>query len=161
MKFVLLINLELLTITCTNSFLLNIAEHEIFYASKYENANYCWHFHIYLQRKFHAPLSWTWNKFYNLGACWWDAFLQSRSMWPSFEIFIRGGWMYILTKFEGAGTFGRQDMNPQLETWLSVFTKVSRSDVVLWKVTSDGRMHAMIKSERDWHLLKQDTRVDF
>ena len=50
MKFLLLINLKLLTIA--NSFLLNIAEHEIFSANKYENANYCWHFHIYLQRKF-------------------------------------------------------------------------------------------------------------
>ena len=38
MKFVLLINLRLLTIA--NSFLLNIAEHENFSASKYENANY-------------------------------------------------------------------------------------------------------------------------
>ena len=45
MKFVLLINLKLLTIA--NSFLLNIAEHENFSANKYENANYCWHFHIY------------------------------------------------------------------------------------------------------------------
>ena len=34
-------------ITITNSFLLNIAEHENFSANKYENANYCWHFHIY------------------------------------------------------------------------------------------------------------------
>ena len=31
----------------TKSFLLNIAEHETFSANKYENANYCWHFHIY------------------------------------------------------------------------------------------------------------------
>ena len=45
MKFVQLINLKLLTIV--NSFLLNIAEHENFSANKYENANYCWHFHIY------------------------------------------------------------------------------------------------------------------
>ena len=45
MKFVLLINLKLLTIA--NFFLLNIAEHENFSANKYENANYCWHFHIY------------------------------------------------------------------------------------------------------------------
>ena len=45
MKFVLLINLKLLTIA--NSFLLNIAEHENFSANKYENANWCWHFHIY------------------------------------------------------------------------------------------------------------------
>ena len=44
-KFVLLLNLKLLTIA--NSFLLNIAEHENFSANKYENANYCWHFHIY------------------------------------------------------------------------------------------------------------------
>ena len=38
MKFVLLINLKLLTIA--NSSLLNIAEHETFSAYKYENANY-------------------------------------------------------------------------------------------------------------------------
>ena len=44
MKFVLLINRKLLTIA--NSFLLNIAEHEIFSANKYENANNSWHFHI-------------------------------------------------------------------------------------------------------------------
>ena len=37
-------NLKLPTIA--NSFLLNIAEHENFSANKYENANYCWHFHI-------------------------------------------------------------------------------------------------------------------
>ena len=45
MKFILLINLKLPTIT--NSFLLNIAGHKNFCANKYENANYCWHFHIY------------------------------------------------------------------------------------------------------------------
>ena len=44
MKFVLLINLKLLTIA--NSFLLNIVEHEILSANKYENANYYWYFHI-------------------------------------------------------------------------------------------------------------------
>ena len=38
MKFVLLINLKLLSIA--NAFLLNIAKHEIFFAKKYENANY-------------------------------------------------------------------------------------------------------------------------
>ena len=37
-------------------FLLNIAEHEIFSANKYENTNNSWHFHIYLQRNFHAQL---------------------------------------------------------------------------------------------------------
>ena len=45
MKFVLLINLKLLT--NANSFLRNKAEHENFSANKYENANFCWHFHIY------------------------------------------------------------------------------------------------------------------
>ena len=45
MNFVLLINLKLLTIA--NSFLLNITEHVIFSANKYENANNSWHFHIY------------------------------------------------------------------------------------------------------------------
>ena len=44
MKFVLLINLKLLTIA--NVFLLNIVEHENSSANKYENANYCLHFHI-------------------------------------------------------------------------------------------------------------------
>ena len=38
-------NLKLLTMP--TSFLVNIAEHENFSAYKYENANYCWHFHIY------------------------------------------------------------------------------------------------------------------
>ena len=38
MKFVLLINLKLLTIA--NAFFLNIAEHKNFSANKYENANY-------------------------------------------------------------------------------------------------------------------------
>ena len=28
-------------------FMLNSAEHEIFSANKYENANYSWHFHLY------------------------------------------------------------------------------------------------------------------
>ena len=37
MKFALLINNNLLTIA--NSFLLNIAEHELFSATKYKNAN--------------------------------------------------------------------------------------------------------------------------
>ena len=45
MEFVLLINLKLLIFE--NSSLLNIAEYENFSAGKYENANYCWHFHIY------------------------------------------------------------------------------------------------------------------
>ena len=30
-----------------NFFMLNSAEHEIFSANKYENANNSWHFHIY------------------------------------------------------------------------------------------------------------------
>ena len=38
MKFVLLINQKLRT--TANYFLLNVAEHEIFSANKYENANY-------------------------------------------------------------------------------------------------------------------------
>ena len=32
------------------------------WANKYENANYSWYFHIYLQRKFHAWLRWAWKK---------------------------------------------------------------------------------------------------
>ena len=66
MKFVLLINIKLLNIVI--SFLLNIAEHENWFANKYENANFYWHFHIHKQRKFHAQLSWAWKKFYDLGA---------------------------------------------------------------------------------------------
>ena len=38
---------NLKSLTFSNSFLLNIAEHEAFSAKRYENANYCWHFHIY------------------------------------------------------------------------------------------------------------------
>ena len=38
-------NLKLQTIE--NYLLFNIAEHENFSANKYENANHCWHFHIY------------------------------------------------------------------------------------------------------------------
>ena len=34
-------------LTIANSFLLDIAEHENVPGNKYENANYCWHFHIY------------------------------------------------------------------------------------------------------------------
>ena len=45
LKFVLLINHKLLTIAYFP--LLNITEHKIFSADKYENANYCWHFYIY------------------------------------------------------------------------------------------------------------------
>ena len=37
-------------------FMLNSAEHELFSANKYENANNSWHFHIYLQRNFYAQL---------------------------------------------------------------------------------------------------------
>ena len=48
MKFILLINIKLLTIT--NSVLLNIAEHEKFSVNKFENANNEYenaNFHIY------------------------------------------------------------------------------------------------------------------
>ena len=45
MKCVQLVNLKLLAIQ--NSFLLKLAEHEIFSANKYENANNSLHFHIY------------------------------------------------------------------------------------------------------------------
>ena len=41
MKFVMLINIKMLTIA--NSFLRNIAEQENYSANKYENANICWH----------------------------------------------------------------------------------------------------------------------
>ena len=37
-------------------FVLNSAEHELFPANKYENANNSWHFHTYYQRNFHAQL---------------------------------------------------------------------------------------------------------
>ena len=50
-------NKSQITKKIANSFLLNITEHENFSANKYENANYCWHFHIYQKRKFHAQLS--------------------------------------------------------------------------------------------------------
>ena len=66
MKFVLLINLKLLTIAMF--FLLNIAELENFSVNKYENANNSWHFHIYKQKKFHAQPSWAWKRFYKLWA---------------------------------------------------------------------------------------------
>ena len=49
MKFVLLINLKLLTIA--SSFLLNMAEHENVSANKDENANYCWTFSYLLAEK--------------------------------------------------------------------------------------------------------------
>ena len=39
--------------------MLNSAEHEIFSANKYENANNSWHFHIYKQRNFHDQLCLT------------------------------------------------------------------------------------------------------
>ena len=45
MEFSMPINLILQK--AANSFLLNRAEHENFSANKYENASYCWHFHIY------------------------------------------------------------------------------------------------------------------
>ena len=72
-------------------FMLNSAEHGIFSANKYENANSSWHFHIYKQRKSHAKLclarknsqlsvisdllawqiscsvSWTWTSFITSG----------------------------------------------------------------------------------------------
>ena len=51
----MLINLKLLT--TANSFLLNLDEHVNFSVNKYKNANYCWHFPIYWQRKFNAQLS--------------------------------------------------------------------------------------------------------
>ena len=43
-------------------------KHEKFSANKYENDDYCWHFHIYQQRNFRTRLSWAWKKFYNLRA---------------------------------------------------------------------------------------------
>ena len=58
-------NKSLITDNCKH-FLPDIAEHENFSAYKYENANYCWHFHIYQQRKVHAQLRWAWKRFYNL-----------------------------------------------------------------------------------------------
>ena len=55
MKFVMLINLKLLTIA--NSFLLNIAEHETFFAYKYENTNFVGIF-IFISRE-NFILSWV------------------------------------------------------------------------------------------------------
>ena len=64
MKFVLLINLKLLT--TANSFLLNIAEHENFSANKYENANYFWHFHFISKENFMTSWVKHEKKFYYL-----------------------------------------------------------------------------------------------
>ena len=44
-------------------FVLNSAEHEIFSANENENANKSWHFHFYLQRQYHAQLSWYFQIF--------------------------------------------------------------------------------------------------
>ena len=49
----LLINLKLLTTAIF--FLLNIAEHELFFADEYENGNYFWHFSYLLAKK----ISWS------------------------------------------------------------------------------------------------------
>ena len=68
MKFVLLINLKLPTIS--NSVLLNITEYEIFSANKYENANYSWHFHIYQQRKFTEHEIFSASKYENAKYSW-------------------------------------------------------------------------------------------
>ena len=48
MKFALQINPKLLA--TANSFLLNIAEHEIVSANKYENAYHFWHFHLLAEK---------------------------------------------------------------------------------------------------------------
>ena len=45
-------------LTNTNSSWLNIAEHENFFANKYENANFCWHFYIFISRE-NFILSWV------------------------------------------------------------------------------------------------------
>ena len=45
-KHEIFLQIDLKLLTTENSFLLNIAKHEIF-SNKYEHANYCWHFHIY------------------------------------------------------------------------------------------------------------------
>ena len=66
MKFFMLINLKLLTIA--NSCLLNIAEHENFFANKYENANYCWHSYYLLAEKISCSAELSMIKFYNLRA---------------------------------------------------------------------------------------------
>ena len=54
--------------------------------------DYYWHFHIYKQRKFHAQLSWAWQKSYNLGA-WYEASLPYTKHWPfsAYTSFI-GSW---------------------------------------------------------------------
>ena len=77
MTFVLLIYFKWPTIA--NSFLLNIADHEIFSANKYENANYC-------------QLSWAWKKFYNLGA--WTAVFTG-FVW---NLFIECHWNVNVSK---------------------------------------------------------------
>ena len=124
MKFVL-INLKLLIIA--NSFLLNIAEHENFSANKYENVNYCWHFHIYKQRKFHAQLSWAWKKFYNLVFQMVGAWLSLSVVMPVMVLFMVVFWsdfrlplsclllfyhsvFDIQSNFNGSNTFGTMEI---------------------------------------------------
>ena len=74
-KFVLLINLKLLTIA--NSFLLNIAEDENFSADKKENTNYCWLF-IFFSRE-NIMLSWNEHE---------KSFLRSGQFWVSFILLL-------------------------------------------------------------------------
>ena len=55
-------------LTIANYFLLNTAKHENFSATKYENANNSWHFHIISRESFMLSLVEHEKKFYNLGA---------------------------------------------------------------------------------------------
>ena len=43
----LLVNLKLLTTAYSVLLNIHVVEHENFFANKYENTNYFWHFHIY------------------------------------------------------------------------------------------------------------------
>ena len=49
---------------------LKSAEHEITSADKYENANLCWHFHIFQQRKFDTQLNSTRKQLYISVLCY-------------------------------------------------------------------------------------------
>ena len=66
MKFVLFINLKILTKFC-NFFHAQLSWARSAELSKKKVLNF-WYFYFYDQVKSHAQLSWAWKKFYNLGA---------------------------------------------------------------------------------------------
>ena len=90
-------------------FVLNSAEHGIFSANKYVNANYCWHFHIYKQRMFHAQLCFARKKF-QLSVIW-DILvgkyscLTELSTKKSFVITLIGTGRFFAILLQGRHTF--------------------------------------------------------